>query len=65
MKVCETCGTEISTKDGINVCTKCEELSDTYTKRISRKRIKQERESVYKILGLVKCKGAMGGTYWE
>ena len=65
MKVCETCGTEISTKDGENLCTKCEELSSTHTKRISRKRIKQERESVYETLGLKKVRGAMGGVYWE
>lgn len=65
MKVCESCGTEISTKDGENLCTKCEELSDTSTKKISRKRIKHERESVYALLGLVKVKGSLGGTYWE
>ena len=65
MKVCETCGTEISTKDGINICTKCEEPNDARTKKISRKRIKQERESVYETLGLIKCKGSLGGTYWE
>lgn len=65
MKVCESCGTEISTKDGENLCTKCESLEGTAYQRISRKRIKQEREDCYRSLGLIKCKGAMGGVWWE
>ena len=65
MKVCENCGREISTKDGENTCSQCTELEGTSVKRVSRKRAKKERESVYKLLGLKKVKGSLGGTYWE
>lgn len=65
MKVCEVCGKEISTRDGDNTCSQCEELEQSRINRISRKRTKSERESVYKLLGLKKVRGAMGGTYWE
>lgn len=65
MKVCEVCGREISTKDGDNTCSQCTPLEGAAIRRVSRKRIKKERENCYKLLGLKKVRGAMGGTYWE
>lgn len=63
MKVCEVCGEEICTQDGENRCNSCEEASNQKKKRatINRKARAQALES----LGMVKVRGAMGGTYWE
>jgi len=62
MKVCETCGEEIATRDGENQCEECERKA-----RVSKRRkaARQERDAVMRSLGLVKVKGAMGGIYWE
>jgi hypothetical protein len=60
MKVCERCGDEIATKDGDNLCAKCEAQPVRKTKRR-----RSERDAVMRSLGLVKVKGALGGTYWE
>jgi uncharacterized membrane protein YvbJ len=60
MKVCEKCGDEISTKDGENRCKAC-------TNR-SKKNAANQRKAyndVLKSLGMVKVRGALGGTYWE
>ena len=65
MKVCENCGKEISTKDGDNTCSQCTDLEGVSVKRVSRDHVKKEREDCYRLLGLTKVKGAMGGTYWE
>lgn len=65
MKVCQSCGIEISTRDGENSCSKCEALSAAGVKRLSRKRVKKEREDVLESVGLIKVKGALGGVYWE
>ena len=71
MKVCEICGDEISTKDGDNRCADCEFIEDdTRTKTAKQRRRaashqRRERESVLNDLGLVKVRGALGGTYWE
>jgi hypothetical protein len=62
MKVCEVCGEEISTRDGENRCDDCDKKSRTSAKR---KASRRERESIMRSLGLVKVKGALGGTYWE
>ena len=58
MKVCEHCGEEIATKDGDNRCGKC-------ARKKNRAKARKEREDVLRSCGLVKVKGAMGGTYWE
>jgi len=60
MKVCSRCGIEIFTRDGDNRCQSCEEKPA----RKARKR-RSERDDVMRSLGLVKVRGAMGGTYWE
>lgn len=70
MKVCETCGQEISTQDGNNQCLSYEELDLLLQKTKQRcqriaKRNRQSRDQAMRDLGLVKVRGALGGTYWE
>jgi uncharacterized Zn finger protein (UPF0148 family) len=60
MKVCEKCGTEIFGGDGDNKCVQCER-NKKQKAALSRK----QRENIMASLGLVKVKGARGGTYWE
>ena len=59
MKVCNKCGEEIYTKDGENQCNKCHGKKKKAALR------RKEREDILRSLGLVKVRGAMGGTYWE
>lgn len=61
MKVCEKCGNEISTPDGVNRCKSCESGKKKKKNALSRKDIDQ----VMRDCGMVKVKGAMGGTYYE
>ena len=64
MKFCKTCGCEIDTRDGDNRCLECEEI--TSKKRLaSARRARKLREQALRDLGLVKVRGALGGTYWE
>lgn len=64
MKVCQTCGEEIYTRDGDNRCRTCEE--ETSRKKKAEARLKRkERDDVMRSLGLKKVRGALGGTYWE
>ena len=63
MKVCEVCGEEISTRDGDNRCQACEDA--TASKRRKARQQRKERDQVLRDCGLVKVRGAMGGTYWE
>lgn len=66
MKVCEICGEEIATRDGENRCRTCEEHEEK--KAAVRKRAnanRRARDAAMRSLGLVKVRGAMGGTYWE
>lgn len=66
MKVCEICGEEIATRDGENRCQACEEHEEK--KAAVRKRSnanRRARGAAMRSLGLVKVRGAMGGTYWE
>ena len=62
MKICETCGTEIATRDGENNCSKCE--NKTIKKKETARR-RRERDTLMRSMGLIKVKGALGGTYWE
>ena len=62
MKLCEICGEEIGTKDGDNTCAPCEAKE---LRKASRRKQRREREAVLCSLGLVKVRGALGGTYWE
>ena len=62
MKVCEVCGIEISGRDGENRCAECEgKARKSARARANRK----ARESALESCGLVKVRGALGGTYWE
>jgi hypothetical protein len=66
MKFCEVCGEEIGTKDGENRCQHCEDIEDDGTAKKARaKANRKEREAALRLCGLVKVRGALGGTYWE
>lgn len=43
----------------------CSILVKENAARIKRNRVRRERESAMKDCGLVKVRGALGGTYWE
>lgn len=64
MKVCNRCGVEIDTKDGENTCPGgCKRKKDgTYQPT---RLTKKERHELLSDLGLVRVRGAMGGTYYE
>ncbi|MBV6429766.1 MAG: hypothetical protein KIPDCIKN_04341 [Haliscomenobacter sp.] len=64
MKVCGVCGLEIGTRDGDNECARCQDVDTLKRRRAARAR-KRAREQVLSDLGLVKVRGALGGTYWE
>ena len=62
MKVCNICGTEIDgNKDGDNKCQACK--IKPFVK--GRKRARSQIDELMRDLGLVKVRGACGGTYWE
>lgn len=64
MKVCARCGEEIATKEGENTCPGgCKRKPDGKYRPAKLRR--KERESILSDLGLVKVRGALGGTYWE
>jgi hypothetical protein len=67
MKVCTICGDEIATRDGENCCRKCDEdISDMNKPTIGDKqKARREKDAVMRSFGLVKVRGALGGTYWE
>ncbi len=69
MKFCGRCGDEIATKDGDNLCARCEDddgRDAAAKKRRARARARRkERAEVLRSLGLTRVKGALGGTYWE
>ncbi len=60
MKVCQNCGEEISTRDGVNSCRTCKIKS-----KEQRKANKRAIDDAMRSCGLTKVRGAMGGTYWE
>jgi uncharacterized Zn finger protein (UPF0148 family) len=64
MKVCKVCGEEIFTPDGVNTCPACQKK--VYKKRAkARRELRRLRDQAMRDIGLVKVRGAMGGTYWE
>jgi hypothetical protein len=63
MKVCEVCGLEFGGLDGDNVCSDCRAKSAA--KRAKAKQRRRGIEAAYESCGLVKVRGALGGTYWE
>ena len=73
MKFCERCYEEIGTKDGENLCSVCEGFRQAGLLAAERKKLsaakararRKEREAILRDCGLVKVRGALGGTYWE
>jgi hypothetical protein len=65
MKVCQVCGNEFDGRDGENTCHSCEREEGNKAKRARANANRRARESVLRDCGLVKVRGAMGGTYWE
>ena len=65
MKVCESCGIEIFSKDGEGRCAACDAAEANGRKRAKARAARKERDSLMRSLGLVKVRGALGGTYWE
>lgn len=66
MKLCELCTEEISTRDGDNRCHKCSELETRKAEQnAQRNSARRAREAALRSCGLVKVRGALGGTYWE
>ena len=65
MKVCEKCGVEISTKDGEGMCRTCDEAAANGKRKKGVTTKRREREETMRSCGLVKVRGALGGTYWE
>ncbi len=63
MKVCNGCGDEIDTPDGVNHCDNCDK--PTPKKRQQARRRRSIMDEVADELGLKKVRGAMGGTYYE
>ena len=64
MKFCENCMTEIGTRDGDNLCAKCDAAVANGKRRKANKQ-RREREAILRAFGLTKVRGALGGTYWE
>jgi hypothetical protein len=67
MKVCEVCGNEFGGLDGDNTCRACEDLADSGHKKALAKRraARRANDAALRSCGLVKVRGALGGTYWE
>ena len=65
MKTCEKCGEEVGLLDGDNVCSYCEQDEKNKAKRSRANAKRRSREDVLRSCGLIKVRGAMGGTYWE
>ena len=64
MKVCNHCGDQISTRDGENLCRRCDDLAMD-GKRVKRNKARRERDALIRSFGLTLVRGALGGTYWE
>ena len=65
MKVCENCGEEIGTRDGDNLCGRCDDEQGRHAKNARRNAARRARDEAARSLGLVKVRGALGGTYYE
>lgn len=65
--MCNKCGVEIDGLDGDNYCPDCENGNTSLpSKKKKTKTLTQaDREEILRDLGLVKVKGALGGTYFE
>ena len=71
MKFCRICGEEFcgieGARDGENVCRSCADATDARdVSKVAKVRANRKaREEALRSCGLVKVRGACGGTYWE
>jgi len=65
MKFCAKCGDEIGTKDGDNLCRKCDDAAANGKRRPRARQMRKERHEVLTSLGLTRVRGALGGVYYE
>ena len=68
MKVCETCGSDIDgARDAETECRGCEDAGTAKRAkaRAKARAARKAREDMLRSCGLVKVRGALGGTYWE
>ena len=76
MKCCRICGDENVGGDGENICRGCLDFNDlgsarenhdaaTVAKAAKARAKRKAREDALRSCGLVKVRGALGGTYWE
>lgn len=64
MKVCKECGTEISTKDGINICPSCAIGVKSGAVTFANRQDKKQREEILLDMGLTKVQGSFGGIFF-
>ena len=64
MKVCTACGEEINGGDSENLCPACD-AKVANGKRLRRNALARARHQAMLDCGLVRVKGALGGTYYE
>jgi predicted amidophosphoribosyltransferase len=64
MKLCENCNKELCFWQ-TTLCAECEAESKAALKRAKRNAARKAREDALRSCGLVKVRGALGGTYWE
>lgn len=65
-KVCARCGEEALVRDGETLCGRCAGLSKRPCMAAGAAKAQRlAREEAMRACGLVKVRGAMGGTYWE
>jgi len=57
------CGSLIDSRDG-GKCDWCK-AADRATDKVTRLKTQKMMDEAMKSLGLIKVKGALGGTYWE
>jgi hypothetical protein len=68
---CETCGKEIEREKYERAvalgktCRFCYNCLSHHVERRKRSMARRNRDQAMRDLGLVKVKGALGGTYWE
>lgn len=65
MKVCNQCGDEIYTKEGVNTCKNCMKPCKNKTEADKRRSRRRELDAAMASVGMTRVKGALGGVYYE
>lgn len=66
MKVCNKCCVEIDGLDGDNYCPDCDSDTPPRPKKKKTKTLSRSiREEIMRDHGMVKVRGALGGTYFK